>query len=70
MICPLSTNCVKNVEKKEGITMNQQETFETICKLFNDGILKIQDAINFSINNYALNCKAGKVLTLEKGSEK
>lgn len=50
--------------------MNQQETFETICKLFNDGILKIQDAINFSINNYALNCKAGKVLTLEKESEK
>lgn len=50
--------------------MNQKETFQTICKLFNNGTLKIQDAINFSINNYALNCKAGKVLTLEKENKK
>jgi len=50
--------------------MNEKEIFKTICQLFNNGTLRIQDAIKFSINNYALNCKAGKVLTLEKESEK
>ena len=50
--------------------MQQKEKFQTICKLFNSGILTLKDAVKFGLNNYVLTCQSGKVISMSKEVEK
>lgn len=46
--------------------MLTEKNLKETCELFNRGLLKVQDAIAFGLNSYALNCKAGKVLEITR----
>lgn len=50
--------------------MYDKKQLKDACVLFNGGLLKIQDANSFALNNYALNCNGGKLTSITKEDEK
>ena len=46
-----------------------KKNLKEACDLFNKGLLKVQDAVAFCLNDYILNCNNGKVTSITKEVE-
>ena len=49
--------------------MLTQKQLQEANELFNKGLLKIQDAVAFGLNDYILNCNDGRLTNIEKEVE-